>query len=334
MEKISIIVPCYNVASYLRRCVDSILNQTYSNFELILVDDGSKDKTGILCDELCQLDARIKVIHKKNGGLSDARNAGIDIATGDFLAFVDGDDYLEINAYELMVTEMQDADVSLVSAGIITEDISGNVNILMNETKVKLSREEAFANLLCNNRTIAHSSCNKLFRRQLFGQLRYKKGIIYEDMQILPKILDICEKVVLLNVPVYHYIKRSGSITENAFSRWKYEGSKIADEVVDICKKKYSSLVPYAYYYKIDAVNKMYEELILSVNRKEYKKEELILRAKVCLCYLKCIRYTSIKKQFGQRMKNITITAFLGTELTHKLVDLKTRMFKRKKAQM
>ena len=119
MKKISIIVPCYNVAPYLRRCVDSILNQTYSNFELILVDDGSTDKTGVLCDELEQLDGRIKVVHKQNGGLSDARNAGIDIADGDFLAFVDGDDYLEINAYELMIAEMQDAEVTLVSAGMI-----------------------------------------------------------------------------------------------------------------------------------------------------------------------------------------------------------------------
>lgn len=326
MNKISIIVPCYNIAPYLQRCVDSILNQTYSNFELILVDDGSTDKTGELCDELEQLDERIKVVHKQNGGLSDARNAGIDIADGDFLAFVDGDDYLEINAYELMIAEMQDAEVSLVSAGMITEDINGNINKLMNETKAKLSREEAFANLLGNNRTIGQSSCNKLFRKQLFEQLRYKKGIIYEDMQLLPQILDICEKVVLLNVPVYHYVKRSGSITENKFSRWKYEGRKIADEAIDICKQKYPSLVSYAYYYKLDSVNKMYEELILSVNRKEYKKEELILRVKICLCYLKCMRYTIIRKQFGQRMKNVTITAFLGAELTHKLIDWKARI--------
>lgn len=326
MNKISIIVPCYNIAPYLQRCVDSILNQTYSNFELILVDDGSTDKTGVLCDELEQLDERIKVVHKQNGGLSDARNAGIDIADGDFLAFVDGDDYLEINAYELMIAEMQDAEVSLVSAGMITEDINGNINKLMNETKAKLSREEAFANLLGNNRTIGQSSCNKLFRKQLFEKLRYKKGIIYEDMQLLPQILDICEKVVLLNVPVYHYVKRSGSITENKFSRWKYEGRKIADEAIDICKQKYPSLVSYAYYYKLDSVNKMYEELILSVNRKEYKKEELILRVKICLCYLKCMRYTIIRKQFGQRMKNVTITAFLGAELTHKLIDWKARI--------
>lgn len=328
MNKITVVVPCYNVALYLDRCVQSILNQTYHNLEVILVDDGSTDGTETICDDFLKKDERIRVVHKENGGLSDARNAGIDVATGEYLVFVDGDDYLEPNAYEMMIAEMQDPEVSLVAAGIITEDINGNVNILMNETKAKLSKEEAFANLLGNNRTIAHSSCNKLFRRQLFDQLRYKKGIIYEDMQILPKILDICEKVVLLNVPVYHYIKRSGSITENAFSSWKYEGSKIADEMVDICRQKYSSLVPYAYYYKIDAVNKMYEELISSVNRKEYKKEELILRAKICLCYLQCVRYTVIRRQFGRRIKNITITAFLGVELTHKLVDWKKRFLK------
>ena len=332
MNKISVIVPCYNVAPYLQRCVDSILNQTYSNFELILVDDGSTDETGKLCDNIQKKDERVRVIHKQNGGLSDARNAGIDISIGEYLSFIDGDDYLELNAYEVMIAEMQDPDVSLVSAGIITEDINGNVNILMNETKAKLSKEEAFANLLGNNRTIAHSSCNKLFRRQLFEHLRYKKGIIYEDMQILPKILDSCQKVVLLNLPVYHYIKRAGSITENAFSSWKYEGSKIVDEIVDICRQKYTSLVPYAYYYKMDAVNKMYEELISSVNRREYKKEELILRAKICLCYLKCVRYEIIKKQFGQRMKNITITAFFGAELTHKLVAWKKRFLKGEKA--
>lgn len=328
MNKITVVVPCYNVALYLDRCVQSILNQTYHNLEVILVDDGSTDGTETICDDYLKKDERIRVVHKENGGLSDARNAGIDVATGDYLVFVDGDDYLEPNAYEMMIAEMQDPEVSLVAAGIITEDINGNVNILMNETKAKLSKEEAFANLLGNNRTIAHSSCNKLFRRQLFDQLRYKKGIIYEDMQILPKILDICEKVVLLNVPVYHYIKRSGSITENAFSSWKYEGSKIADEMVDICRQNYSSLVPYAYYYKIDAVNKMYEELISSVNRKEYKKEELILRAKICLCYLQCVRYAVVRKQFGQRIKNITITAFFGAELTHKLVDWKKRFLK------
>ena len=242
--KFSIVIPIYNVEKYIRECLDSIVIQLKEDIEIILVDDGSTDGTETICDDFLKKDERIRVVHKENGGLSDARNAGIDVATGEYLVFVDGDDYLEPNAYEMMIAEMQDPEVSLVAAGIITEDINGNVNILMNETKAKLSKEEAFANLLGNNRTIAHSSCNKLFRRQLFDQLRYKKGIIYEDMQILPKILDICEKVVLLNVPVYHYIKRSGSITENAFSSWKYEGSKIADEMVDICRHIIIKLMP------------------------------------------------------------------------------------------
>lgn len=332
MNKISVIVPCYNVAPYLQRCVDSILNQTYSNFELILVDDGSTDETGTLCDKLLQADERIKVVHKHNGGLSDARNAGIDVAAGDFLSFVDGDDYLELNAYELMVTEMQDADVSLVSAGIIIEDIKGNKSTLMNDSRVLLSKEEAFINLLGNNRTIGQSSCNKLFRHELFNQLRYKKGVINEDTQLLPFLLDISNKILLLNKPVYHYIKRNGSLTQSAFSMWKYNGIKHADETMNLCKKKYPSLVSYANYYKLDTLNKMYEELLASENRKEYHKEEWILRCKIVFRYVICLRYANIKKESGQRMKNMALTAFLSRELTDKLVNCKNTIIKGKKS--
>ena len=119
MNKISVIVPCYNVTDYLGRCVDSIVNQTYRELEIILVDDGSSDTTGELCDRLAMADSRIKVVHKENGGLSDARNAGIDVAQGDFYAFVDGDDYLEADTYEAMILEMKDSNVSLLSASDI-----------------------------------------------------------------------------------------------------------------------------------------------------------------------------------------------------------------------
>ena len=178
MGKISVIVPCYNVSSYLQRCVDSIINQTYSNLEIILVDDGSTDETGELCERLADVDCRIRVLHKDNGGLSDARNAGIDVSTGDYLAFVDGDDYLELDAYETMVAEMQNSEVSLVSAGILGEDIDGNKSSLISETYQYLTREEAYIKLLGNKRTIGQSSCNKLFRSGLFSKLRYKKGIV------------------------------------------------------------------------------------------------------------------------------------------------------------
>lgn len=331
MNKISVIVPCYNVAPYLQRCVDSILNQTYSNFELILVDDGSTDETGTLCDKLLQADERIKVVHKHNGGLSDARNAGIDVAAGDFLSFVDGDDYLELNAYELMVTEMQNPDISLVSAGIMGEDVNGNKSALISEQYQCLTKEEALTNLLGSKRTIGQSSCNKLFRRELFENLRYKKGIINEDMEILPKILDVCQKVVLLNVPVYHYIKRRGSITELQFSLWKYQSVQIVDDTLSFCKAKYPSLVPYAYYYRIDSLNKMYEEIVNSVNRKDFLWQELVLRIKICGGYCRYITNKVVRKLYGQDLKNIMIRAFWGIEFTDKLVKFKSFFMREKK---
>ena len=108
MKLISVIVPAYNVKSYLKRCTNSIINQTYQDLEIILVDDGSTDGTGILCDQIAQEDSRIVVIHKENGGLSDARNAGLDICAGDFISFIDSDDYIEPDMYECMMEEMKD----------------------------------------------------------------------------------------------------------------------------------------------------------------------------------------------------------------------------------
>lgn len=326
MNKISVIVPCYNVAGYLERCVDSIVNQTYRELEIILVDDGSSDTTGELCDRLAMTDSRIKVVHKENGGLSDARNAGIDVARGDFYAFVDGDDYLEADAYEAMILEMKDSNVSLVSAGIIVEDIEGNKRINMSEEYLVLSKEEAFINLLGPVRTIAQSSCNKLFRKHLFQELRYKKGIINEDTELLPKILDQCSRVVLLNKPVYHYVRRKGSITESEFSMWKYDGNRIAYDTLLFCKKKYPQLVPYAHYYVMDSLFKLFSELTVSSNRRRFRKQEHLLRAGIVKEYFTCAIQKSIRSECGERIRNMAITAFFGVELTKQLVNFKYRI--------
>ena len=322
MSIISVIVPCYNVEKYLERCIYSIIGQTYSKLEIILVDDGSTDGTGDMCDKFAQIDSRIKVVHKPNGGLSDARNAGIDVAQGEFYAFVDGDDYLELDTYEKMISEMKD-DISLVSAGIISEDINGNKSIKMSKEFLILDKKEAFLNLLGPIRTIGQSSCNKLFRKYLFSDLRYKKGIINEDMEILPKILDSCEKVVLLDKPVYHYVKRTGSITESEFSMWKYQGIDIAYDTLALCRDKYPDLIPYANYYVMDALFKMYYELVNCKNRKTFQKQEYELRVKIVKEFFQCIKQKSIMIDCGDKIKSMMITAFLGVEMTQKLVKIK-----------
>lgn len=325
---ISVIVPCYNVAQYLDRCVDSICGQTYKNLEIILVNDGSTDDTRVVCERLAEKDERIRVVNKENGGLSDARNAGIEVAHGDFYAFVDGDDYIVDNAYELMLSEMQDEEVSLVSAGIIGIDIEGNKSQLLSKERKLLTRKEAYINLLGSERTIGQSSCNKLFRANLFDNLRYKKGIINEDMEILPKILDRCTKIIILNVPIYYYIKRPGSITELEFSQWKYDGIKIVYSTYELCENRYPELLPYAEYYKMDAFNKMYEELISSSNRDGFRMVELKLRSKMIKSCISCLKYNNIKSMYYDKIKNILINAFLGKELVTSLVKIKQRVMK------
>lgn len=328
MGIISVIVPCYNVEKYLERCVNSILTQTYYDLEIILVNDGSTDKTGEICEKFAEIDSRVKVVHKTNGGLSDARNAGIDIAKGEFCAFVDGDDYVEPDAYETMVFEMRNPNVSLVSAGIFAEDVEGNKSISMSAEYLILDKREAFINLLGTVRSIGHSSCNKLFRMKLFNGLRYKKGIINEDMEILPKILDACDHVVLLNKPVYHYIKRAGSITEAEFSAWKYQSINIPFGVLSLCKAKYSELVPYANYYVMDSLFKLLEELTGSKNRKVFLRQELVLRVKIMKAFFECMKSKDTISECWEKAKNMMIVASLGTNLTKKLVNIKHGIIK------
>lgn len=326
MNKISVIVPCYNVEKYLERCVESIKNQTYRELEIILVDDGSTDNTGELCDSLAMTDSRIRVVHKENGGLSDARNAGIDVADGDFYSFIDGDDYLEADAYEALISEMKNDDVSLVSAGIIVEEVDGSTRLNMSKEYALLNKEEALLNLLSPVRTIGQSSCNKLFRKQLFYDLRYKKGIINEDMEILPKILDRCNQVVLLNKPVYHYVKRRGSISESEFSNWKYQGIRNAYSTFELCKKNYPEMIAYAHYYVMDSLYKTFHELTCSSNRKSFHRQELILRFRIVTEYVRCIRWKKNMPECSEKMNNMAIIAFFGKEMTHKLVIFKNKL--------
>lgn len=130
---ISVIISVYNVAPYIRRCINSIQNQSYSDLEIIVVDDGSTDESGIICEDLAEQDKRIVVIRKENGGNASARNAGIDVARGEFLAFVDADDYIENNMYETLLTEMNDMSISIVCCGIIVTSIDGSDTVQISE---------------------------------------------------------------------------------------------------------------------------------------------------------------------------------------------------------
>lgn len=179
--ELSIIVPIYKTELYLKKCIDSILNQIFKNFELILVADGSPDRCGEICDEYAKKDNRIKVIHKKNGGQASARNEGLDIAKGNYIGFVDSDDWLEPNMYEVLYNEIIKSN-SIISICKITT--SKKIKNKVKKIKILDSKEKIFDALLREN-YLKWSVCNKLYKKEDIKNIRFLEGQIYEYVRML-----------------------------------------------------------------------------------------------------------------------------------------------------
>lgn len=217
---ISVIVPVYKVEAYLERCVSSIRNQTYQNLEILLVDDGSPDRCGEMCDALAAQDTRIRVIHKENGGLSDARNAGLDAMRGEYVCFVDSDDWIGQNTCALLLERLQAENADISCGGIVTHDgsrILSYFNPNLQEC-FTYDRQGARRELL-NNRIITNSVCDKLYKAGIFRELRFKTGILYEDFQIQPLCLERADRVTYTAQTCYYYFVASNSISRGAFTK-------------------------------------------------------------------------------------------------------------------
>lgn len=248
MEKpiISIIVPIYKVEKYLEHCVKSILNQTVKDIEVILVDDGSPDTCGEICDRLKTEDERIKVIHKPNGGLSDARNAGIDIAEGKYIGLVDSDDYIAPTMYEklLKALEENEADASMCYACNIYDDDMEYKPCKEGVTEVFEGEDilEALFSKKLNN-----FAWNKLYKRELFDNIRYPFGKIYEDLFTTYKIFGECKRVALDSSQMYYYRIRRDSIMGKARKVINTDKFEAFNEIIEYTKgmKVYNKAVSY-----------------------------------------------------------------------------------------
>lgn len=212
--KISIIVPVYNVEQYLNQCVESIVGQTYQNLEIILVDDGSPDSCPKMCEDWANNDKRIQVIHKLNGGLSDARNAGIDVASGEYLMFVDSDDFIAANMVMDLYALLNRINADIACGGVYRY-CDGKITDIYNEVirsdEVIFSGIDQLKNML-NSRTEC-SACGKLYRRLLIGSHRFIKERYNEDIIFLFPLYATCSKVVYTNKRYYYYRDTIGSVT-------------------------------------------------------------------------------------------------------------------------
>lgn len=252
-ELISVIVPIYNVEPYLERCINSIRSQTYTNIEILLVDDGSTDASGKICDKFGEIDSRIVVIHKKNGGLSDARNAGISVAKGQYIGFVDADDYIEKEMYSRLYSAVKHANADIGSCGMFSETEEGVVirNCIQGHGDVILERKNAYEEFFAMEGMLDPSSCTKLWNIALFNEIQYKVGLRSEDIDLLYRMLDKVDKVVCVNDPLYHYCHRPNSITTQGINKSFFDQVKIVNEMTNFIVCKYPELILPVYAYQL-----------------------------------------------------------------------------------
>lgn len=231
-DKISVIIPVYNVEDYLCKCVDCIISQTYENLEIILVDDGSTDKSSRLCDNLLRRDSRIRVLHKKNGGLSDARNYGIEIATGKYITFVDSDDTVSVNyietLYELIIK--YNADISICNCVHCYE--GENIEFKEADYAVAFEPEKAISNMLYQKLFLV-AAWAKLYKIEFFYDIKFPVGKLYEDSAIMYQIFEKAKVIAFSNAGIYGYFHREGSITTQKFNEKNFDILDISKEIFE-----------------------------------------------------------------------------------------------------
>lgn len=211
-DLISVIIPVYNIEKYLHRCVDSVIYQTYSNLEIILVDDGSTDTSSRICDEYKNLDERIVVIHKENGGLSDARNVGFDISKGNCILFLDGDDWMVDSALEKMYFTMINEKANIVVSNYYySYEIKDIIAFVEKEDK-SFNRSKAIEMLLIN-KEIKNFAWGKLYQRDIIDEILFPKGKLFEDVYWTHLVFNRIDKLVLLSEPLFYYRQRADSIS-------------------------------------------------------------------------------------------------------------------------
>ena len=288
MEKVSVIIPVYKVEEYLNKCVESVVNQTYTNLEIILVDDGSPDNCPQMCDEWAKKDERIRVVHKENGGVSSARNVALDVLTGEYICFVDADDTIHPKYVEILLSNLKEsnADVSVCSWKKVY-DISKPQNKNYNKRKVDLVEYQGneILDLLYNKKVpLIMALWTKLYKKDIFKDIRFPEVVIAEDDAIIHLILNKCKKLVFSDCILYNNTQRDNSLTTSTFSKKKLYALKVFKDRINYMEQNRPEfldqsihhyiriLILYFHYAKwskmgADILNKLHHEIEEYINK-------------------------------------------------------------------
>jgi len=297
--KLSIIVPVYKVEKYLDRCIQSILGQSFSDFELILVDDGSPDSCGEKCEEWAKKDSRIKVIHKKNGGLSDARNAGIDIAQGEYIGFVDSDDYIKPDMFEVLIHNIEAFDADISICGYIDVYANGCRNESLDKKVYVWNQEEAIRNILLGKLLSVHA-WTKLYKRKLFETVRYPVGKVSEDAYVIMDIMFQVDKAVFTPYSAYYYVHRGESINTSKYREIDLTRIEAHEKNYRLVKDRYPKMERLAYCRYLGAVGFVAHKIALTtevlIDRDKKIFFNLLRRNFITICISD---YFSVKRKFS-----------------------------------
>lgn len=321
--KVSIIVPVYNVEKYLENCIKSILDQTLKEFELVLVVDGaSTDNSGNICHYYKKQDKRIKVVHIKDIGVSACRNKGVDISTGDFIGFVDGDDYIDKDMYKKLYQLCIDneSDISVCKLG---REIDGKLINAGEEEFIKIFNNSEGMSELFKGIYYRFSLCNKLFRKSCFNEISFPEGRIHEDLSTAYKLFANADKVVYINYVGYIYVKRNNSILTKKYEEKRLDAFIGWNEIICFMSNKYPNLMDTVIscfaYMVIDHIYYIFNQVDNRKRKKELLKE---LRKKIKPHYKKIInnKELDISSKFLVRMLNINVSMLIA------ILNLKARI--------
>lgn len=299
-DKISVIVPVYNVEKYIKQCLESILNQTYKNLEIIIVDDGTKDSSGKICDEISKSDSRIKVIHQENQGLSGARNTGLKNTTGEYITFVDSDDYIGNKMFEKMLSTLKTNNADIVECGTIYCDEEGNYIKENTKNKIEIYEKDIQMKELIFSGNITTMSCGKLYKKDLLKNFEFPIGKYHEDTFTTYKLLHNSQKIIILNQGFYHYRQVYGSIMNSNFNIKHLDSIEAVLERSKFIEKYYPQYKKYDYANICYSCCKVYERIILSnFNDKEVERKLQMLIKRYLVCFLFNSNSRKITKLFA-----------------------------------
>ena len=239
-ELISVIIPVFNIENYIAKCIESVMDQSYSNLEIIIIDDGSTDGSSKICDEYSKKDGRIQVIHQKNVGLSGARNNGIKLSKGDYIAFLDGDDYIEKDMYELLYKNIKSNNADISICEYVFNDDNTKFKGKKHEINI-FNNQEAIRRLLYDEEINSYA-WNKLYSRKLFENIKYPLGKKFEDIGTTYLLIDKAKKIIYDNSTKYHYIVRTNSITKTYSSSNLNDYMEMVNNMLNYIAVKYPEL--------------------------------------------------------------------------------------------